>query len=579
MMHIIGYFTLSMRAVHVLLISLLTLASASAQTDPENGTIYQPQNFAEGMTPMGVYESHALAEDACSKFMDLVCTAAIVQGHLSDVFANSYLSSLLGGEPRLVKSNGGLNCSHQPVWVSDCTTYTWEVNVDGCGVGYEPDETGRCARECEDGSTRKADGTCEDEEEEAEEQAFPIELEAAMDGLPLCFNEMSALVGNPINYLTGNKVEHEVDYIAHGIQPFTISRTYNSNTGTWTFSTEESIQINYAEGEPNLITTAAITLADGKRITFDYSQTQGMFIQRNLIDGSLTAEHDLGQVVAYIYEDHNRIVRKFVPSGELDRVLYPNGGFHAVTSTAYGSRIEDSVGRFFEVHRNSDEQVTKIRQDGIDVVVYGYNSFKMLDTVDFPDETQIKYLYEDSQRPKLLTGKIGESGYRVSTWAYNSVGLATETLHHKSNGDVINHHTLTYDRENGGQSGRVTEVNPLGKSTTYHYETIAGRRKVFKVEGHASESCLAANQEYEYYSNGLLKSSLDWQGVETYYEYNSRGLTTKVVAAKNTDVEMEINYTWHEIFNAPVEILEEYRKTTFSYDSLGNITTKIVEAR
>lgn len=553
--------------------------------DPaETRPLYQPSDriYSHYEIHRGIYPSRADAEFACSIATAIECSALTFGagqpgGAYEEVVTYSYESSAFW-DPGRKSGNGKLNCDTAAIWVFDCSNNVWEVAPLGCKIGYIPDEEGRCALECENGLGRSKNGACSFQDPD-EKNDFPNELVAAMDGLPLCFNELSPLLGNPINYLTGNKVQHETDYIVPGKQPFAISRTYNSNTGTWTFSTEESLWITYADEPSNVIISAAVELGDGKRVTFDYSPAQEGFAQRNIVDGTLTAHREQELIVAYVYEDQNRVVRRFSPNGELQQILYPNGGFHAFATTAYGRRVEDSLGNIFEIHRSNGDRVTKIRTGGIDVVAYEYNSSQMLESVRYPDETEIIYLYEDSQRPRLLTGKIGQTGYRTSTWAYNSAGLATETLHHKNNGDIIARYELSYVRDEDGQSGRVTVINPLGKSTTYHYETIAGLRKAVKVEGHPTQSCLAANREYEYYPNGLLKSSLDWSGVETYYEYNSRGLTTKVVTAKNTDVEREINYVWHEVFNSPTEILEENRKTILSYDSMGNVITKTIEPR
>lgn len=577
-------------ARHLILSIFLLFFIGNALAQTEGPPLYQPSsatvNYPAYYHYHGTYISEEAAVGQCTEFLTgTPCFAVIKDGVPVEVFAYTYFSSFFVSPGDKI-GPGFLDCNTTASWISDCAAHLWVIAEDGtCDAGYAPDEDGKCALECEDieGSEaiRDKHGICGLIEPETPE--FPEELlQGMMDGIAnycAVISQINTLLGNPINYLTGNKVEYAIDSVISGDKPFKISRTYNSNTGSWTFSVARSVKITYDDAIQNQFSTAAITMADGRKVIFDYELTESKFVPRNIGDGTFDVIVFQNAPISMNYRKLNGQQETYNQNGKLIGITFPNGTFWTMQVADYGWLAEDSRGKNFQIHLNEAGLVSKIMRDGVDVVTYEYNASGMLQSVKNSDDTEVQYLYEDSLRPYLLTGRIGENGHRTSTWEYNSDGLATETFHHTSNGDVIAHYELDYVSENGGDTGSVTAINPLGKSTTYHYVTIAGLRKVVNIEGHATEFCLAANKQYEYYDNGLLESSFDWDGVETYYEYNDRGLKEKVIKARGTDAEVEVNYVWHDTLALPTEIIETKRVTEFSYDLFGNVLTKTIKSR
>jgi uncharacterized protein RhaS with RHS repeats len=120
---------------------------------------------------------------------------------------------------------------------------------------------------------------------------------------------------------------------------------------------------------------------------------------------------------------------------------------------------------------------------------------------------------------------------------------------------------------------RVTVTNALGKQTVYHFAVLNGARKVTTVEGLASANCASANRSYEYYPNGTLKASVDWNGARTEYLRDARGLETQRIEAKGTSAERTITTVWHADFAAPTKITEPGRVTEIGYQN-GRVSSR-----
>ncbi len=569
------------KSVFLLLFYIAGTNSLIAQAQP----LYQPPPtgyvfYISNALDMGSYISEGAAVSACNDFLDgETCSAIILHDIPREVYAHSYRSTFIN--PGHHFKSGFIACHSTASWISECKNYVWLILPNGqCDDGYAPDESGRCALECENNMIRNTAGICNIPPSN-NDQDFPDILNGIMDGLYDCIvsGEVNTLIGNPINYLTGNKVQHEIDFVMPGTNPFEISRTYNSNTGSWTMSFGRSIKVNFSDSTNSSISSITAIRHDGRRIVFDNSIGNGQFRSNIPGDGILETNWDNGNLVSINYVLPHGTTEIFNQHGSLIRINYRNGGSWDFQETLYGKRVEDASGRFFDIHVNTQGLATSIVFNGTNVVSYSYNSAKMIDTVLYPDETQIRYVYEVPNKPYLLTGKVEKDEYRSSTWAYDNDGLAIETYHLLSNGELAGRHSLEYDISSNGQDGTVTTTNPLGKKTTYTFETIAGIRKVVDVQGHATESCLAANKSYDYYENGLIKSSFGWSGTETYYEYNEDGLTTKIVNAKGTNIEQETRFIWHDNFRLPLEIIQPDRTTTFNYDAHGNLIRKSVQSR
>jgi len=203
---------------------------------------------------------------------------------------------------------------------------------------------------------------------------------------------------------------------------------------------------------------------------------------------------------------------------------------------------------------------------------YSYDAAGNLEKVTYPDNTPLDdldnptrtYHYENTSFPSHLTGLTDETGSRV-TWAFDEQGRAISS---ELDGGV-DKSTLDFS-----VADQVTVTNPLGKDTTYHFETLHGVKKVTTVEGHATESCAGANQNYSYDANGYIESKTDWKGNVTTYVHNTRGLETSRTEAFGTSEARIITTDWHDDFRLRIKITSPGQVTDFVYDDMGRLTSQ-----
>lgn len=539
-----------------------------------------------GATYVGSYISEDAALAGCKRFlpdsMEDQCIPAIYSDTSMYVAAYRNYSTLF---QRWFWGPGTLNCDNVPSWVTECYSPYWVIIPTGvCDEGYVPDEFGKCTLECDNGMIRDGiTGACNVTPPPEEEVEFPNILDGALDGIAIyeCLTDsgLNALTGNPINVLTGNKVQHEVDYVIPGAKPFEVSRTYNSNTGRWYFSVERTGALSTITDESGLIIDAELIDFDGRKVNF--TREGEKLIPTNLDSnvGYLEVQNVAGSsdsIVNYKPDGTNYV---YSLNGGLRRVEYKKSGFWDIQEAPYGLHFQDNLGNQFEVHVSETGLLTSIRHNDVAVVLYTYNSARMLTKVTYQNEKFIEYLYQDLNRPYLLTGKIGKAGSQIAGWSYNELGYAVESYQMDSSGAKTNIHRLEYALVGGGQSGSITETNPLGKKTTYQYETISGLRRITGVEGHPTDYCLAREKNYTYYPNGLLSSTIGWDGIKNVYEYDELGRKTLETRALGTAIEHTVTFIWHEKYNVLKSINSPNRTIDFTYDSEGNMTGKTIRSR
>ncbi len=139
--------------------------------------------------------------------------------------------------------------------------------------------------------------------------------------------------------------------------------------------------------------------------------------------------------------------------------------------------------------------------------------------------------------------------------------------------------TLLY---NNASKAKVT--NAKGKLTHYHFDSINSVPRVTEVEGFPSDNCVGANAFYSYDADGRRESKTDWNGVQTTYAYNDRGLEISRTGAVNTADERTIETQWYEDFRLATKIIQPGLTTEYLYDADGRIkqqketdTTNIID--
>lgn len=373
---------------------------------------------------------------------------------------------------------------------------------------------------------------------------------------PAC-NLPSEFFGNPINILSGNKYQKEIDIRGYGAYPLSFYREYNSFDGVWRF--------NYSANIQRAGTNYSLKMNDG-RLTIFTSSDGKTFTPSPSEFGALTRLDD-----GYRYVSSFNEVYDFDSSGRLIRIANSNGLEHKIRYTSANELVvSDAFGNSLDIKEGQAYQPLSVKSsDGI-TASYQYDSQNRLikSTVDGASRT---YHYEDSNYPRSLTGITNERGIRYVTWTYNNAGQATSSVH-PNNKDKV---TVSYD-----SSTQSTMTNPLGRKYTYKYTAVDGVARITDIIGSASSLCPQINTEYYYNtSNGLLNYDYrDSRKVKTEYTYNTKGQETTRTIGAGALSEMKITTTWDDKFpNKPKTETYPDKVITYSYDSKGNLINRNVK--
>lgn len=342
--------------------------------------------------------------------------------------------------------------------------------------------------------------------------------------------------GNPINLITGNKYQQEVDLPAlPGVLGLEIVRHYNSSladartppgiTGRgWRLSYETDL---YAIGN-----TLQIMQADGTRIIFIRNRNNpNLCATNNPANGTVTIQQT-PRGEEYVWTWTNGRTLSFNAQGKLSQIKAPTGEFVSLTHDLTGAlvKVTDPQGRSLvlgypqRMHPDRFNGVTHI-ESPVGRFIYAYGSavpkaytgnprdlLANLIRVDLPNKTRRHYHYEDPAHATLLTGlSVAGQGkpQRISTWAYDSQGrgiLSVKGLPKRldKTGKPIPGTGIEQVQLDFSTLGKTTLTNSLGQKTTYTHAIVGNEYRLLKVTGAGCASCGESNIKYGYDTLGRL---------------------------------------------------------------------------
>lgn len=339
-------------------------------------------------------------------------------------------------------------------------------------------------------------------------------------------------VGDPINVAAGNLIETEVDYANKfgGSMPLRIERTYNSLSGGrglfgsgWSSNLDSQASLN-AGG--SILT---IKLADGKLIAF--TKSGNTWSTLSALSATLTSNAS-----GYLLVTYDKHSYQFDTSGRL--TAFANATGEQQTYQYTGSQltsITDNVGNTVTISYNGMGFVSSVTVAD-QLIQYSYNTassdpaFGNLLSItrpasNGPGTVTRQYLYENTQFPWALTGLIDESGNRVATWGYNTLGLASSNNRAGSENFTIDY---THIADVGDPYSLVT--NTTGYQWRYHLQTGSdGLVQVTRIEGLGSANCPAASSYTSYDTGGRTITTTDGNGNVTLRHYAASGLADQVI--------------------------------------------------
>lgn len=422
-------------------------------------------------------------------------------------------------------------------------------------------------------------------------------------------------VGNPCNAGTGNKYQHETDYVGIGTYPLKLERTYNSG-GTTPSVIETTVWGSRWRGGydraiavvTNSVATTAILKRDDGRQRF-YGLVSGVWIGEADHVGTLAGSAAAG----WTYTNENDEVESYDAAGKLltisnraglsqtltysDGTTGANGGYvldatGAPTATVLAAgkliRVTDPAARTMQFGYDAAGRVVKMTDPAGGVYHYAYSGTLITDhltTVTYPDSTVRTYLYGETANVSAtpdagvsythsLTGILDENGTRYASWTYDAQGRASSSEHGPL-GSGIDHVGLVYGTPDANGISSTTVTDPRSNVRSYGFSTLLG---VVKNTGITGLPCNGCNAALTYDANGNVSSRTDFNGNATHYAYDlARNLETSRTEAFGTPEARTITTQWHATLRLPTAMAEPLRITSYSYDAQGNLLTKTIQ--
>ena len=257
------------------------------------------------------------------------------------------------------------------------------------------------------------------------------------------------------------------------------------------------------------------------------------------------------------YNEQGRLVSIQHRGGYQQQLTYNEKDQLIEVSDSFGARLQLAYNRHGLLKAMTDPEgnTTHYRYD---------MSKELLTKVIYPDNTETladnaykQYHYDDPRFSTAITGISNELGQRVHSMAYDDVGRAILS-------ELGNHAERVDISFNNNRSSTVR--NSLGRETTYHFDKDD---HATAIEGHATASCIAANQAYSYDDRGNIETRTNWDGAVTRYSYNERNLEVKRIEGVGTGVERTIETSWHPQYRLPTRIVKQGLITEFVYNEQG----------
>jgi len=374
---------------------------------------------------------------------------------------------------------------------------------------------------------------------------------------------ISPVKGDPIHLYTGNVYEAQTDYEGRGAFPLAFRRYYNSqNTEpghlgpNWRDSYDRQVKLASSGIEADVVRPT------GKVLPF--SQSGGTW------QGDSDVRGRLSQTAAgWTYKTARGTVERYDASGVLQSITRRGGYTQTLGYDASGNlaTVTGPFGRVLTLAYDGSGRVATVTDPSGGNYSYTYDSAGNLIEVTYPDGATRQYLYENSSFPHALTGIVDANGNRYLTWTYDSRGRATSDAF----AGGTNKTTLQYNSD-----GTTTVTDALGHQHTYHFLFAHGLAQVARIAGGYCAGCANDTASETFDANGYLASSTDFNGNQTTYVNNARGLQTRRTEAVGTPQQRTITTQWAADENLPVKITEPGKSTAFSYDARGRLLTRRV---
>lgn len=380
---------------------------------------------------------------------------------------------------------------------------------------------------------------------------------------------------NPINPAwRGNKFQSERDYLSGGMETLGYTRYYNSRAarvaglspiaadsavaGVWTHSYRRSVQLFIAPDTTgiNTVQSAAVSRPDGSIIVFRPSGANWVAAQSHTTEKLARLATN-----GWLFVNNDDETETFDPAGKLVGITRRDGLTNTLSYDINGrlQQVADPFGRTLALTYDGSGRLATLTGPDSALTQYAYTG-NNLTAVTYPGGLVKNYLYENASYPAALTGIQDEMTQRYATYTYDAQGRAYVS-EHGSTGSGIDRHVVTYNA-----NGSATITDPLGSARTYTYQDQFETAKLAGSTQPAGSGCAAAAQAISYSSSGFVQTRTDFNGNQTQYTHNARGLETQRIEASGTPLARTISTNWHAYWRLPVKSAEPKKITTYIYN-------------
>ncbi len=334
--------------------------------------------------------------------------------------------------------------------------------------------------------------------------------------------------GNPISPANAEKLQTEPDYSDAGAHPLHWTRHYRSRGNLWV-GMGEGWAHAYAGAITGTTHETTVQLGDGTRVNFSRVSAAAPWIADNATD----TLSETPQGWQYTRASDETRWQLDATGTRLQAITQRNGWTMALAYNAAGqlATITNAFGRSLTLAYNAQGQLTSATTPDGRSISYAHNSEGRLSSATPPDATSRTYMYDNPAWPSGLSGIVDETGQRIATYSYDSLGRATGTTQAGGAQNYsINYPAPDPQAPNGGVSAGTTVdpaiyrmnvqvTDPLGNPQTWTYQGGDGNIRVLGANG-AYMGGQVAQRSFAG-ATTLAQSETDFLGITTLFTWDT----------------------------------------------------------
>jgi YD repeat-containing protein len=389
-------------------------------------------------------------------------------------------------------------------------------------------------------------------------------------------------VGNPMDYLSGNKYQLEIDY-AHPRGLLRVARSFNSLSAP-TSTSMGTVWANDYDKRIEVRTGSVGTVANAFRGTGKVLHYIGTaFVGDADSKLNLTAIKDgTGATTGYSVRDldKNRL-ETYDASGRLVKISTADGYYVTLaynSTTGWLASVTDVYGATITFTQDPvTGEILSFTDPAGGVYSYTYDSVKRITSVTYPDQKSKQYTFNTNG---LLTGIIDESGKQFATFTYQN---STDDFVQRKAFSV--EHAVGVDKYSvtWPTAGQASLVDPLGTASTTSFGYINNVAVMTRRTQSAGAGCNASASSFYYDQFGNVIGTDDFSGKRTCWGFSGPGreamrvqnATTSYSCPQQTGdsyrtyIGANANFTmkqWHPNWSLVSALSEPSIRTTFVYN-------------